>query len=91
MLMASTKFSATSPNCHPVSEPEVDQEKNLVRETFTLPREQAGATARDWLKTFPASSYWSRIESWQMLSGDRIVFTMVRLPSAEKKTDYSKN
>ncbi len=55
----------------------------LVRESFTLPREEARVAARDWLDRFPKAAYWSRVESWQRLDGDRIAFTMVRLPSAD--------
>ena len=55
----------------------------LVRECFTLPREEARVAARDWLDRFPAAAYWSRVESWQRLNGDRIEFTMVRLPTAD--------
>jgi len=55
----------------------------LVRESFTLPREEARVAARDWLDRFPAAAYWSRVESWQRLDGDHIEFTMVRLPTAD--------
>ena len=55
----------------------------LVREKFLLPRDEARAAARDWLDRFPKAAYWSRVESWQRLSDDRIEFTMVRLPTAD--------
>ncbi len=55
----------------------------LVRESFTLPREEARIAARRWLDQFPKAAYWSRVESWQRVDGDRIAFTMVRLPSAD--------
>jgi len=55
----------------------------LVRQSFTLPREDARVAARNWLDRFPAAAYWSRVESWQRRDGDRIEFTMVRLPTAD--------
>jgi len=59
------------------------EKEKLVRESFTLPKDQAGQIAMDWMKLFPASSYWSRVESWKRLQDGRINFTMVRLPSAD--------
>ncbi len=53
------------------------------RETFTLPREEARAKAREFLARFPKSAYMSEVESWRVLDGDRIEFTMRRLPSAD--------
>jgi len=54
-----------------------------LRETFTLPREQARLKARDFLARFPKGGYMSAVESWRELPGDRIEFTMRRLPSAD--------
>ncbi len=53
------------------------------RETFTLPREEARATARDWLDRFPKAAYMSDIESWRELADGQIEFTMRRLPTAD--------
>jgi hypothetical protein len=53
------------------------------RLTFTLPREQARATAREILRKYPKEAYWTEVESWRVLEGDRIEFTMRRLPSAD--------
>lgn len=53
------------------------------RETFTLPRPEARAVARDWLTRFPKAAYATEIEFWRELPGDRIEFTMRRLPSAD--------
>ena len=53
------------------------------RETFTLPRDEARATARDWLTRFPKAAYMSDIESWRELADGRIEFTMRRLPTAD--------
>ena len=53
------------------------------RETFTLPREEARATARAFLDRWPAAAYMSQVEWWQELPGDRIEFRMRRLRSAD--------
>ena len=53
------------------------------RETFALPREAARAKAREWFDRFPKAAYMTEIESWRVLPGDRIEFTMRRLPSAD--------
>jgi len=50
------------------------------RETFALPREQAREKAREM---FRLAAYMTEIESWRELPGDRIEFTMRRLPSAD--------
>ena len=55
----------------------------FVRETFSLPREQARAKAREWLARWPKQAYWTEIESWAERPGDVIEFTMRRLPSAD--------
>jgi hypothetical protein len=53
------------------------------RETFALPREAAREKAREMLRRFPKAAYQTEIESWRVLPGDRIEFTMRRLPSAD--------
>jgi hypothetical protein len=53
------------------------------RETFALPREAARTKARELFKRFPKAAYMTEIESWRELPGDRIEFTMRRLPSAD--------
>ena len=53
------------------------------RETFTLPRQEARAKAREWFKKFPKQAYMTEIESWRELADDRIEFTMRRLPTAD--------
>jgi len=53
------------------------------RETFRLPRLEARAKAREWFERFPKAAYMTEIESWRVLPGDRIEFTMRRLPSAD--------
>ena len=54
-----------------------------LRETFTLPREQARQKARDFLARYPKGGYMSAVESWRELPGGEIEFTMRRLPSAD--------
>ncbi|WP_291851696.1 hypothetical protein [Bradyrhizobium sp.] len=54
-----------------------------LRETFTLPRDEARARARDFLDRFPKAAYMSAVESWRELPGGDIEFTMRRLASAD--------
>lgn len=56
---------------------------SFVRQTFCLSREDARAKAREWFATYPKAAYWTEVESWRQLDGDRIEFTMRRLPSAD--------
>ena len=53
------------------------------RESWTLPREEARKQARAFLKKYPRAAYWSEVESWRVLEGDIIEFTMRRLPTAD--------
>lgn len=53
------------------------------RESFTLPRDEARAAARDWFDRFPKAAYMTEIESWCELADGRIEFTMRRLPTAD--------
>ena len=53
------------------------------RETRILPREKAREFAKDFLRKYPKAAYWSEVESWRVLEGDIIEFTMRRLPSAD--------
>jgi hypothetical protein len=39
--------------------------------------------ARDYFAKFPKAAYMTEIESWRVLAGDRIEFTIRRLPSAD--------
>lgn len=55
----------------------------FYRETFTLPREQARLKAREQFRRFPSAAYMTTIESWRVLPGDQIEFTMRRLKSAD--------
>lgn len=53
------------------------------RETFTLPREAARLKAKEQFRKFPSAAYMTTIESWRVLPGDTIEFTMRRLKSAD--------
>lgn len=53
------------------------------RVTFTLPREDARAKAREIFDRYPKTAYMTAVESWRELPGDRIEFTMRRLPTAD--------
>jgi len=53
------------------------------RETFALPRALAREKAKELFQRFPKAAYQTEIESWRELPGDRIEFTMRRLPSAD--------
>ena len=54
-----------------------------LRETFTLPRDQARSRARDFLSRYPKAAYMSAVESWRELPAGDIEFTMRRLASAD--------
>lgn len=56
---------------------------SFVRETYCLSREEAREIARQWFDAFPKAAYWTEVESWRQLEGDRIEFTMRRLSSAD--------
>lgn len=53
------------------------------RETFRLPRDQARDTARAWFDRYPMAAYLTWVESWRVLDGGLIEFTMRRLPGAD--------
>ena len=59
------------------------QDDGFRRETFALPRQDARDKAREMLTRFPKAAYMTEIESWRELPGDRIEFTIRRLPSAD--------
>ncbi|WP_182085466.1 hypothetical protein [Aureimonas sp. ME7] len=56
---------------------------SYVRETFTLPRFEARTKAREWFSRYPKAAYWTQVESWRLLPGDEVEFTMRRLPTAD--------
>lgn len=53
------------------------------RETFTLPRDEARAKARETLTRFPKAAYMTEIEWWRELDDGQIEFTIRRLPTAD--------
>jgi hypothetical protein len=59
------------------------QPDGYLRETFTLPREEARAQARDYFARYPKAGYMSIVESWRELPDGAIEFTMRRLRSAD--------
>jgi hypothetical protein len=59
------------------------RDDGYLRETFSLPRDQARVTARDFLTRYPKAAYMSAVESWRELPDGAIEFTMRRLPSAD--------
>ena len=60
-----------------------ERASSVRRETFALPRDAARAKARELFARFPKAAYMTEIESSRELPGDRIEFTMRRLPSAD--------
>jgi hypothetical protein len=61
----------------------LQSDDGYVRETFTLPREEARAKAREWLDRWPKAAYMSEVEGWRELPDGEIEFTMRRLKSAD--------
>ncbi|MCP8894002.1 hypothetical protein KYK29_03605 [Shinella daejeonensis] len=55
----------------------------FVRETFCMERQAAREKAREWFDQWPKAAYWTAVESWRALDGDRVEFTMRRLSSAD--------
>ena len=60
-----------------------DGKGDFVRETYCLSRRDAREKARQWFDDFPKAAYWTEVESWRQIEGDRIEFTMRRLPTAD--------
>ncbi|QKV17090.1 hypothetical protein [Oricola thermophila] len=56
---------------------------SFVRETYRLERRDARRKAREWFDRYPKAAYWTQVESWRVLDGDVIEFTMRRLPTAD--------
>lgn len=59
------------------------RDDGFARESFKLPRAQARAKAREFLDRYPAAAYMSAVDTWRVLPGDQIEFTMKRLQSAD--------
>lgn len=60
-----------------------DKSDGWRRETFTLPRPDARAKARELFDLYPKAAYMTEIEFWRELDDGRIEFVMRRLPSAD--------
>ncbi|MEC9343118.1 MAG: hypothetical protein VYD64_04645 [Pseudomonadota bacterium] len=65
------------------TQPRRDSGGGWTRQSWTLPRAEARAKAREFLDAYPRAAYASEVESWRVLPGDMIEFTMRRLPSAD--------
>ncbi len=59
------------------------RDDSFVRETYRLGRPAARRKAREWFDRYPKAAYWTQVESWRVLDGDVIEFTMRRLPTAD--------
>jgi hypothetical protein len=70
-------------SAHLITSRSVARADAFRRETFALPREQAREKAREMFRRYPKAAYQTEIESWRVLPGDQIEFTMRRLPSAD--------
>jgi len=55
----------------------------FTRQSWTLPRSEARAKAREFLDRYPRAAYATEVESSRVLPGDIIEFTMRRLPTAD--------
>lgn len=58
-------------------------QSGFVRQTYRLNRTEARRKAREWFDQYPKAAYWTQVESWRVLDGDVIEFTMRRLPTAD--------
>ena len=56
--------------------PRTQRGGGFIRETYTLPREEARARARAILDHWPSAAYMTAVESWRELPGGEIEFTM---------------
>lgn len=57
--------------------------RGYVRETFSMPREQARLKAKAFLRSYPKAAYLSEVERWRELPGGAIEFTMRRQRTAD--------
>jgi len=55
----------------------------FLRETFTLPVDEARTKARALLGDYPVGGYMTIVEKWRQLPDGQIEFTMRRLPTAD--------
>lgn len=59
------------------------RDDGFVRQSYTLPREEAREVAREWLRRYPKQGYDTAVESWSVVEGDQIRFTMRRSATAD--------
>ena len=81
--MAPPRLPRESVKKHLQSSREVTASPGFVRETYRLHRPQARIKAREWFDRYPKAAYWTQVESWRILDGDVVEFTMRRLPTAD--------
>ncbi len=55
----------------------------LMRQTFTLPVDDARKKAREILSAYPTGGNVTIVERWHLLPDGRIQFTMRRLPTSD--------
>ena len=55
----------------------------MIRETFTLPLEEARAKVRQIIEDLPTEGLTTIVEDWRQLADGQIEFTMRRLPAAD--------
>lgn len=61
--------------------------QDWIKETFTLPREEARQAIRAYRQQYPKPIYKTEIDHWQELPDDRIEVTMRRLPSIDQDSE----
>lgn len=62
--------------------------QDWIKETFTLPREEARQAVQTYRKQYPKSAYQTEIDHWQELPDNRIEVTMRRLkPTASQNNE----
>lgn len=59
------------------------RDSGFLLESFRAPREEARAYARSYYSRYPSGGYMTCVDSWKVLDGDVIEFTMRRLPTAD--------
>ena len=59
------------------------QDDPFLREKLTRLRVTARQFAKEYFQRYPKDRYMTEIESWRVLPGDCIEFTVRRLPSAD--------
>lgn len=81
--MAPPKLPRERVSRHLQSSRDATASHGFVRETYRLQRLDARRKAREWFDEYPKAAYWTQVESWRLLDGDIVEFTMRRLPTAD--------